>query len=429
VARVYQYEAYTQAIEFLETSATTPDQWTPYGPTQFRSRLPQRDTTADVRLSGFEATALREWAPSLGRQFRLQLLQRDNTADVRISGFEATNIIDWAPYGPTQFRLRPSQRDSTVDVRISGFEATLLGEWEPRAFRVVPRAVAYHPDNAQLLQLVVVGATSPEEWLPYPPTQFRIRLPQRDTTADVRISGFEAIRLEAWEPRAIRRVPRAVAYHPDTAQLLQLLVVGATSPDQWHPYGPTQFRLRFPQRDNTADVRVSGFEATNIRDWAPHGPTQFRLRLPQRDDTADLRISGFEATSLDEWQALPWRQFRLRRPQRDDTAGVRISGFEATDLEEWDPRFVRRVPRAVAYHPEIGELIQLVVAVAATTPEEWLPYGPIQFRLRVPQRDYSSYILEIVEGKGLLITSLLIVAAVDGTPATTGAVDGTLEIV
>ena len=71
---------------------TSPHQWLPSPPRQSPPRRPGRDMTADVRISGFEATDLREWGPSLGRQYQRPLVQRDYTSAVRISGFEAIGV-------------------------------------------------------------------------------------------------------------------------------------------------------------------------------------------------------------------------------------------------------------------------------------------------------------------------------------------------
>ena len=111
---------------------------------------------------------------------------------------------------------------------------------------------------------VVPEVITPDRWLPYGPTQYRLRYPRRDVTSDVRISGFEATSISQWQSLPWRQYRLRRPNRNNTSHLIRAFLVDSTPVDQWNPYGPIQYRLRYPQRDNTADVRISGFEAIDL---------------------------------------------------------------------------------------------------------------------------------------------------------------------
>ena len=543
----------SELLQLVSVLAPTPDQWTPYGPTQYRTRPAQRDMIADVRLSGFEATSIALWHPSLGRQYQLVFPQRGAS-----SGLPVQSLVGWflassdsvsgdiiaplAMVGGTMvnmaspatstsgFSLSTSRSLGLGEFRLDGiddyiqvtqggyfiwhalpftlalwvFDDTNIGagfshrfmSWydgtnniqlglttdiaatstkriiyvvnaaataQPQAISAGDLTTGWHHvaatydgfssykvyvdgslsvgdpatvgtnigvqltdttnlflgqrgdsagwtlgkmddmrlysrelSAAEIYQLSTVSAATLDQWAPYGPTQYQTRPAQRDYSADVRISGFEATPLALWHPSLGRQYQLVFPRRAASSELIQLFTVSATPPDQWMPYGPIQYRLRPTQRDFTADVRLSGFEATPIALWHPALGRQYQILFPQRAVTSELLqfLTG-GATTPDQWAPYGPTQYRMRAAQRDYLATVRLSGFEATTIDQWGVAFRQQYAVVFPLHTLSSELLQLVVAAGATTPDQWMPYGPTAYGLRTANRFGSFETMDI----------------------------------
>jgi len=265
--------------------------------------------------------------------------------------------------------------------------------------------------------------------MPYGPYQFQLRPPNRDYTADVRISGFESTNIDEWNPHGPQQQPLRPSRRDYTTLQQELIDAAEQSIAEWNQTDLHRILKRPPKRNYIADVRISGFEATNVDEWLPYDPTQIPPRRPQRDYTADTRISGFEATGPDEWQQIPWRQYRLRlsnrdnssflitlfqpdptnidewkvygptqlpyrRPNRDYTSDTRISGFEATNIDEWHPSFGRQV-RLRPTNPDLTVFMSEISDFEATNIDQWQQVPWRQYKLRLPLRDNTALLVTL----------------------------------
>jgi hypothetical protein len=272
----------------------------------------------DVFITGYTepvdtSTTVDQWGPSFGRNFSPRRPQRDNVAWLLRSVVDATEISQW----------------STIDWR-------QVRTWPPR--RETP---------SETVQLFAGEPRTPDRWQPYHPTQYRLLPPRRDVVAEGRVYAPDASTVKEWQALDGRLAPLRLAQRDVLADLPRFLALPtAVSPDQWTPYRAyIQVPQRRPGRDGTAEVRVSGFEATSVCQWGPQGPMQFLPRRVQRDDTATVRLSGFEATAWPEWSESVWHV----------------------------------VPSMRRWHHDLSLVTTIALAYASSI-DQWAPYGPTQYR-------------------------------------------------
>lgn len=345
----------------------------------------------------------------------------------------ASPYYQWAgvvPIDVHQVPPPPANRDNIANYPVFPFAATRVSQWLSYDPPMPPPAPTFWGKRGDVLlalgALLPVSASTPDQWTLYQPPRFLFPIPNRDQTASVRISGFEATPLLQWSPSEQRFVPPPLPRHEEAKGVQPLPYAGLATPDQWLPYGPTTFQLRPTQRDQIADVRLSGFEAVGVFRWQPYETHTFTYPPPQRDQTADVRLSGFEATPLPFWHPYEPHQVPPPPPQRDQTADVRISGFEAVGVFRWQPyephqvpppppqrdgtenwRFwwypptppqqwltsARRAPTvAWARRDDLSQVLFLAPPIAPATVDRWQPYEPTTFRLPPPRREAVAWL-------------------------------------
>src|SRR5881628_825148 len=161
-------------------------------------------------------------------------------------------VNHWEPHILRYRPLRRPNQDYTAATRISGFEATDVRHWQPLEVRYVPRFRRAQQEPGHLVLRFIEVSSTPDQWLIYDPHQYHVRPPQRNYTAQTILSGFETTDSLLWEGLTWQkaRVPR-IRRQEHLAPVFFVAPPNPTSPDQWKPYEPYQYRRRPPNRDYT----------------------------------------------------------------------------------------------------------------------------------------------------------------------------------
>ena len=164
--------------------------------------------------------------------------------------------------------------------------------------------------------------------------------------------------------------------HRENLVFVTLIPEVIATVDQWLPQDPHQFRYRAPQRNYTAHVIISGFEATNVDQWGWQEPQKYRPRPIQRSDFANPIFLLEAALITLEWLPYDTQKVYTRPPHRDYTAAP-VAPPTGTSVREWHHQETQKV-----YIRRLGRdyTAASIASRPGTTPDQWAPFVPVRGR-------------------------------------------------